>query len=979
MAIQLITFGGLRAADDGSELHWLLAQHSRAALFVYLALERRVQRESLTAIFWPESDTESARHALRQSLYQLRKTVGSEWVDSRAHELVVTGEIRCDALDFTHALEQGDLDSAVRLYTGPFLDGVHLVDLKPWENWVDARRAQYARSFRKACRELCDAKQTAGDPTGAIEVAERWAARDPGDDEAQHRLIAALATAGERTGAIRQYEIYERVLAADGLSPLDETMKLADHLRSNASRFPESRHASIAPPQHAPAIESSSTKFGAEAGPAPVVRPIPIRPRLAVVAIVALTLVFASAFVWRRWRAEVSPLSSVVAVLPFSARGEDGVGPLGDGIVNLLGAALDGADSLRPVDARAVFAAVADAGGVVRTAQTANGVATRLGAGMYVLGDVIQAGNRLQIEAAIYRVGRADPSTRAVVSGAADSVFALVDRLAAQLLGELGHPAADRLVRTASVTTASLPAFKAYLHGEALMRAGQFERAAEAYGEAIERDSTFAVAHYRLGLAREWAPLPGEADAANAAARHSARLSPRDRRLLDAFREWRSGRAVEAERAYRAILARYPDDVDAWFQLGEIEFHHGPLLGRPLAESENAWRKVLSYEPRNLFALIHLGRIAVIGRRVAALDSLLAAFTKEELRTDRRLVELVVLRAMATGNTSAADTLARSMRSWEGLSVWRVAVFVSAFTPDPLMTSTIVRHMADGDNMSPALRADVRWFASLLDLAGGRAHAAQRSLADAAESERGVSEDRRRQRFDAVTEWFAATLPLPYPDSMLTRVRDRAASLKDLSSSGRVVFESETGLGSPIQLEPLRQYTIGVLSLRLRDTTSAADASARLRRLAASSEATMLTRDLDRGLRAHLAVHSGRSQVGLDLLQATESRDAQGEVAATPFASRANERFLRAEVLASLGRTAEAVQWLAALGDGSVSEIALRAPSVLRQGELYERLGRRDEAIARYQRFVELWKDADPSFQQPVAEATRRLATLRRP
>ena len=116
----------------------------------------------------------------------------------------------------------------------------------------------------------------------------------------------------------------------------------------------------------------------------------------------------------------------------------------------------------------------------------------------------------------------------------------------------------------------------------------------------------------------------------------------------------------------------------------------------------------------------------------------------------------------------------------------------------------------------------------------------------------------------------------------------------------------------------------------------------------------------------------------MDLLQAMESRDAQGEVAATPFASRANERFLRAEVLASLGRTAEAVQWLAALGGGSVSEIALRAPSMLRQGELYERLGRRDDAIARYQRFVELWRDADPSLQQPVAEATRRLAMLRR-
>ena len=100
MAIHLVTLGGLHAAGDSGELDWLLGQHSRAALFVYLAVERRVARESLTTVFWPESDAENARHALRQSLYQLRKAVGSDWIDSRAHELVVTGEIHTDAYDF---------------------------------------------------------------------------------------------------------------------------------------------------------------------------------------------------------------------------------------------------------------------------------------------------------------------------------------------------------------------------------------------------------------------------------------------------------------------------------------------------------------------------------------------------------------------------------------------------------------------------------------------------------------------------------------------------------------------------------------------------------------------------------------------------------------------------------------------------------------------------------------------------------------
>jgi tetratricopeptide (TPR) repeat protein len=235
-------------------------------------------------------------------------------------------------------------------------------------------------------------------------------------------------------------------------------------------------------------------------------------------------------------------------------------------------------------------------------------------------------------------------------------VFALVDKLAARLLGGLGDPAANRLLRTAALTTNHLPAFKTYLRGEELMRDGRFEQAAEDYLAAIAIDSTFALAHYRLALAREWAPLPGNEDAASSAARHGARLSTRDRDLLYAFRLWRSGNALEAGHAYRAILARYPDDVDAWFQLGEIQFHHEPLLGHALEQSEEAWRKVLSFEPQNLFAITHLARIAIVARRPATLDSLLEEFGAEELHKDRRLYELAILQAVARGDTTAAST-----------------------------------------------------------------------------------------------------------------------------------------------------------------------------------------------------------------------------------------------------------------------------------------------------------------------------------
>jgi len=232
MSIQLVTFGGLHLFDGACELEQLLSQRSRAALFIYLTIEGRVSREALLATFWPESNAEGARHALRQSLYHLRKVVGpKQWIVSRVHELVACGAIGADATAFGEAMERGDTERAVRLYRGPFLDGVHLVDLQNWERWVDSRRASYARLFRKACRDVLDARLAARDFAGGIAVAERWTAQDLTDDEAQHRLIAALVAAGERTEAIRQYETYARLLVREGLEPLEETRDLVNHLR----------------------------------------------------------------------------------------------------------------------------------------------------------------------------------------------------------------------------------------------------------------------------------------------------------------------------------------------------------------------------------------------------------------------------------------------------------------------------------------------------------------------------------------------------------------------------------------------------------------------------------------------------------------------------------------------------------------------------------------------------------------------------
>jgi tetratricopeptide (TPR) repeat protein len=51
-------------------------------------------------------------------------------------------------------------------------------------------------------------------------------------------------------------------------------------------------------------------------------------------------------------------------------------------------------------------------------------------------------------------------------------------------------------------------------------------------------------------------------------------------------------------------------------------------------------------------------------------------------------------------------------------------------------------------------------------------------------------------------------------------------------------------------------------------------------------------------------------------------------------------------------------------------------PAYRRLGELYEARGEGKKAVEYYSKFVELWKDADPSLQPRVAEVRKRIAEL---
>jgi tetratricopeptide (TPR) repeat protein len=316
-----------------------------------------------------------------------------------------------------------------------------------------------------------------------------------------------------------------------------------------------------------------------------------------------LLLALAAAAAWLVLARRPPPATATrLAVLPFAVPAGGSYAYLAQGMVDLLSRNLDGAEAVT-VDPGQVMSAAGRGEGGAPDVDRGRQIARRLGAGQYVVGSVVPAGSRLRIQAQLYAQDSAGSPAiaQAAVEGDSAALFELVDRLTAQLLVGRGQGQGARLARTAALTSKSLPALKHYLDAERHLRAAQYDSAIAGFQRAIEVDSGFALAHYRLGVAALFVGRMGLIGPATARALALVeRLSERDRRLLAAFTDLVRGIPDRAERQYREFLEAYPDDLEAQFQLANLLYVYNAPRGRSPAEARELYTRVLQVDPKFL-------------------------------------------------------------------------------------------------------------------------------------------------------------------------------------------------------------------------------------------------------------------------------------------------------------------------------------------------------------------------------------------
>jgi serine/threonine-protein kinase len=681
-------------------------------------------------------------------------------------------------------------------------------------------------------------------------------------------------------------------------------------------------------------------------------------------AALALSIVVGGGWAVRSFLMQQAPTVSQmrIAVLPFSVRGSENFDYLGEGMVDLLSTKLDGAGELRSADPRAVLSLVAQESRGVPDPEKGRSIARGLGAGLYVLGNIVEIQGRLQLDASLYDPDLGlDAVAHASAEGEAAQLFDLVDVVAAELLVGQG-----RTTRIASVTTSSLPALKAYLEGEQAFRSGHFAPAAEAFERATELDSTFALAWYRLGVAGEWLVRADLVElSAEQAIRHSSRLSDHDRDLFEAFLVYRHGDAAEAERLYRAILSTHSDDVEAWIQLGELLFHYGPFRGRSVVEAREPFERVLFFEPNEVHALTHLIRIAALEGAPGELDSLVDLSLEVSPEADRAL-EVRTLRAYATGDEQSQAQVLAELRSTDIDQLMVLTWSVPVFTRNLRGAMEVVGILTDPP-YSPDLRAWAHTVRASLLLAHGRWRDARAELDAAAPLDPVLALEYRAL--------LSATPFLTNTAEELEAIRSELGDW-DAGAASPSTTRSTWANSHDEAHRHLRLYLMGLLSARLGDEEAALRYARELERLGGPADVTELAGDLARGVRAQLSVTQNRPEQALAALEQTNMQTWYSLMAASLFFSQALERYTRAELLAATGREREAVTWFSSFEASSSRDLIYLAPSLLRRGEIYERLGEGEEAMLHYSRFIELWRDADPELLSMVEYAEDRLALL---
>jgi DNA-binding SARP family transcriptional activator len=234
-------FGRLNICSDSSIENLIPGKAKELLCYLLIHPERSPGRESLASILWADCSTENSKQYLRKALWQLQRAfpkvgmsaesilkANSQWVavNPRADIWVDVAEFeRLCSGDPNPSRSAGKscqeaLEAAADLYRGELLEGWY-------QEWCLYDRERLQNMYLMLLDKVVALSHANHEYEKGVEYATRILKCDRARESAHQHLMRLRYQAGDRAGALRQYESCAAALKEElGVQPSEQTLEL---------------------------------------------------------------------------------------------------------------------------------------------------------------------------------------------------------------------------------------------------------------------------------------------------------------------------------------------------------------------------------------------------------------------------------------------------------------------------------------------------------------------------------------------------------------------------------------------------------------------------------------------------------------------------------------------------------------------------------------------------------------------------------
>jgi len=261
--LQLRLFGTPAILLNGKPAEGFVTRKA-LALFIYIATSRHVHlRDKLASLFWRDVAEQQAKNSLRRVLPNLRQLVGYHLIiDRQSIGLDERQPVESDvetlrravaalpalSLQAQNGWEQVNLpqlENALALYQGDFLDGFYVDDAPAFEEWVSLQREELRELALRGFTFLAEYYLTQNNYQAGLATTQRLLTIEPWYETGHHQRMLLFARSGQRVEALAQYETCRAFLANEfRLQPSTAMTALYEQIKAETY---VSEHAAVAP------------------------------------------------------------------------------------------------------------------------------------------------------------------------------------------------------------------------------------------------------------------------------------------------------------------------------------------------------------------------------------------------------------------------------------------------------------------------------------------------------------------------------------------------------------------------------------------------------------------------------------------------------------------------------------------------------------------------------------------------------------